>query len=199
MQHLRRHYFENCPGKGISDHYVALLDQGVDGSGNPRYAIKVGAMSTPEELAVILPFLLASPCFFKLPVGASAIVDIYVPDIFGSKEPKTFDYQVFKTKLGTEFTPTRAQALAEFRDRLLKDASSIFTIGPGFSEVPKEQSRGGDPPPDSQCFIDIETGGPCDGQTVCPCEDPITTVAQCVDGQLECIPLSSSLRMRPDK
>lgn len=186
MRHLRRLYFENCPGKGISDHFVAVLDQGVDQAGNPRFAVKVAAMLTPPELQVVLPYLLASPCFFKLPVGASAIVDIYEPDVRGSRAPKTFDYQVFKAKLGTELSAARAQALLDFRDRLLNLAPEIFTIGAGFNEPPIP----GDGPGgvESNCFID-ESEGPCDGQTECPCEDPLTTVARCVNGQLACVPL----------
>jgi len=211
MRHLTRLYFENT---SVVEQFVSLVDQGVErvvqGDGQvvfiPLYSIKVGNISNPmtlTEAMEALQFLQFTPCFFKLPSGAHAIVDIYIPDLSESRAPKVFDYQVFKAS--NPERPTRlAGEMAEFRQRLNQIPASVFqpaaaaaeqaaaSSSPSGPAGPVTASGPTGPATSICCYSSSGPAGPmhpCGGQTSIPCADPIFTRASCVNGQLYCVSL----------
>lgn len=193
MRHLRRLYFDNHPPGDRGDLFVAFLDQGKVG-GAHRYIHFVGALSSASDIISAMTYLVASPCYFKLPVGATAVVDIYVP-FNDSAERKIFDYQVFKAKLPSPMTQAGIQALNEYRTRLGKIPSEILSFGvlnsTGSQAKGVQPNPNGDPDPETHCIEGLPcctTSEPCNGQTDRVCDDPIGTIANCRDGNLECDP-----------
>lgn len=184
MRHLTRLYFYNSE---TSDKYVAMIDQGTSGSGHPRFNHQVGFMRTAAELLQANHFMLRGAAFFKLPVGATAIVDVHVPDEFGSNAPKTFDYQVFKSQA----TPPSEEVLSEQLGQFLSMVGEIVS-----DKFPTAESNEDEPAgPNEQDGPGGATGtcslyGPsacCGGQTEIPCDDPLNSVAECLDDQLVCV------------
>ena len=202
MRHLTRLYFENTTS---TEQFVSLIDQGVENT-HPLFSIKVGSVSRPmttAEATDILQFMQFTPCFFKLPTGAHAIVDIYIPDVSGSAAAKVFDYQVFKAKKPGH-KKGHAQDLAEFRERLKKIPAEVFhvagsqaykpegTSGPGGPAGPITATGPTAPTASICCYSSSGPSGPmnpCGGQTSIPCPDPIFTRASCdqVSKTLKCV------------
>ncbi len=203
MRHLTRLYFENT---ATTEQFVSLVDQGVE-NGNPLFNIKVGNISNPMTLAEAtdaLQFLQFTPCFFKLPMGAHAIVDIYIPDVIGSTAKKVFDYQVFKAK-SREHKKALARDMAEFRERLNRIPAEAFQVAG--SHAHKLEATLGPTGPTGPAGATVATGptgpttsiccysssgpsgpmNPCGGQTSIPCADPIFTRASCANGTLQCV------------
>jgi hypothetical protein len=163
-------------------------------------------MTLPEATEA-LQFLQFTPCFFKLPIGAHAIVDIYIPDLSDSLAPKVFDYQVFKAS-NPERTTQLAQEIADFRQRLSQIPPEAFhpaggaaqetkkaqqtkqTSGPGGPAGPITATGPTGPTVSVCCYSNTGPSGPmnpCGGQTCIPCPDPIGTRASCVNGTLKCV------------
>lgn len=196
MRHLRRLYFDNAPAAGAKEKWVSIVDQGVDGGGNARYAVRVGSMSMPvtfPEVTEAINYLQLTPCFFKLPIGSSAIVDIYVPDAPGSAEAKTFDYQVFKAKNPTIDAAQRSASQSALAEMMMampaakqSQASAAGPAGPGGGGGPGDGGTGGGGTggggPSSICCVDE----PCGNLMEIPCDDPLGTVAVCQNGNLVC-------------
>lgn len=183
MRHLTRIYFENT---ATSDKYVAFVDQGVDSHGNPRISYKADFLRTAAEAVEALLYLTRSAAFFKLPVGAHAVVDVYVPDLFGSTEPKTFDYQVYKSQVtpGSE----EDQGLGTFfkeLDNLVKDKFPAVEGGPAGPAEPVGFTGGSGSTSFSTCTLHDPSG--CGGTMEIPCADPLNTVAECNEGSLGCV------------
>lgn len=189
MRHLTRLYFDNS---AASDKYVAFIDQGIDGDGNPRFNHNVSFMRTAGELVLALEYVLRGAVFFKLPVGATATVDVLVPDVFGSSDPKIFDYQVLKSRLVQTTPEVASQELDEFLKLTQETVAERFR--PAESETgepagPNEQTGFTGPSSAtsfSTCSLYSPSGASCGGQTETECEDPLNTVAVCRDGMLEC-------------
>ncbi len=216
MRHLTRLYFENTTA---TEQFVSLVDQGVErvDQGNnepifiPLYNIRVGSVSKPMTLAEAIDallFLQATPCFFKLPIGAHAIVDIYIPDVIGSAAPKVFDYQVYKAK-NSEHNKDHARDMAKFHESLSKIPAEVFDVAGSTAYKPegttgKPKGTTGPAGPISAtgptgptsptasicCYSSSGPSGPmnpCGGQTSIPCPNPITTRASCLNGMLVCV------------
>ncbi|MEO8272263.1 MAG: hypothetical protein ABI557_21320, partial [Aureliella sp.] len=183
MRHVHRHYFDNYPSEFAVDQFVALLDMGKDGSGNELYNTAGGPLTSAAEILMAAEYLLFAHCFFKLPVGASAIVDIYVPSDPG-ETVKSFDYQVFKSRK----TPMVGEQLDAFKRssetlaNLIAGAkeSEFTSQGPaGPSEQATATGPTGPTGPTGSCSL-VSTGpsgptAPCGGQTSRTCGDPIHT------------------------
>lgn len=192
MRHFRRLYFDNVPAAHASEKFISVIDQGVDASGSQRYNIRVGNLSVAADVAVSASYLMFTSCFFKLPVGATAIVDIYIPDIDGSSDPKSFDYQVFKAKNPSPPSSAREKTLTAFRKQMNKIPVELFKVPAGYQESIPESGASELPVLDdglgsiSMCSTD----SPCGGQTEVACdegEEPLFMVAKCNDGSLECV------------
>ncbi len=210
MRHLTRLYFENT---STVEQFVSLVDQGVErvehSDGQvvfiPLYSIKVGNLSNPmtlTEAMEALQFLQFTPCFFKLPSGAHAIVDVYIPDLSESQAPKVFDYQVFKASK-PERTIRLAREMAEFRQRLSQIPAAVFEPVAAAEQASATSSPAGPAGPTATgptsptgpatsicCYSSSGPSGPmhpCGGQTCIPCPDPISTRASCVEGNLRCV------------
>ncbi len=193
MRHLRRLYFDNLPAAHASDKFISVVDQGADSLGNQRYNIRVGDLSVPADVAVSASYLMFTSCFFKLPVGATAIVDIYIPDIDGSNDPKTFDYQVFKAKNPSPPSSCKEKALAAFRKQMSKIPVELFKMPVGYHEPVQAGGTSEVQVPDvdlgsvSKCAVEA----PCGGQTEVACgedDEPLFMIARCKDNlSLECV------------
>jgi hypothetical protein len=201
MRHLTRLYFDNSPEATASDKYVALIDQGTDSSGTPRLYEVTGFLLTAKDGVRALDALLRTHCFFKLPVGSAAIVDVYIPDGFNSDEPKTFDYQVFKSKNSNASSDGRAQGIAAFLATLKESndqqsqrsgGTSGEPAGPGQSAGDESPSGPSGPTGESFCLYYPSGPGCCGDQTKVRCPDgtnPGDAVAVCneTDNILECL------------
>ena len=197
MRQLTRLYFDNHPSDSASDQYVALIDKGSDVSGNPLFNTRIGSLLVPADIVDGLRYLLSAACFFKLPVGASAIVDVYVEDGFGrvpQMKPKKFDYQVFQSKLTANQSPATSELVGELSKTLSEKYPSGATTGDG----PTGPGDDGDDPtgpsgPTSISICQFFSSGPsapCGGQTevCCPDDvDPDSAIAVCNDGTLDCV------------
>lgn len=201
MRHLTRFYFDNSPSATANDKFVALIDRGTSSSGTPRLNEVTGFLLTAEDGVRALDALLKTHCFFKLPVGSSAIVDVYIPDGFNSDEPKTFDYQVFKSKNSNASSDGRAQGIAAFLATLNESVNQHSQIDGGTSGEPSGpgQPAGdeGSSGPTGESFCRYYPSGPncCGDQTTVRCPDdtnPEDAVAECtrIDEKtckLECV------------
>jgi hypothetical protein len=207
MRHLTRLYFENTTAV---ENFVSIVDQGVD-QGNPVFNSQQGTISDPMNLPEVqsaLQFLQYTACFFKLPIGAHAIVDVYIPDVIGSADPKVFDYQVFKAKnKASSNAKARARGMTEFHERLKKIPAEIFKVASSHA-YKTEGSQGqvgptgpiagtGPTGPSGTCYYSSSgpsgPSSPCGGTGSIPCEDTMFTRASCVKvgehHELKCVHL----------
>ena len=186
MRHLHRLYFDNLPSEYARDQFVALFDMGTD-NGNHVYNTAGGQLVSLDDILTAAQYLVAAQCFFKLPVGASAVVDIYIP-VDPGETAKTFDYQVFKSK---KILPTDEQSAA------VKRSSETLANLISKAEQDADTSQGPAGPSNAfgmtgasgSCSLGSGPSGPatpCGGQTSRTCSNPSTTIARCIDGSLEC-------------
>lgn len=195
MRHLSRLYFKNSTPQ---ERFVALIDQGVS-AGNPVFNFIEGNFSDPmtvPEATNILQALQFCACFFKLPQGAHAIVDVYIPDVLGSSDPKTFDYQVFEAKDAVN-GESRTKRMEAFR--AAHKVSDDKTADYGINSTQEDLSTGDPTGPNASAFTSISgtcayyssgpsgPSSPCGGQSSTSCQDPILTRASCVQGTLTCV------------
>ncbi len=198
MRHLTRLYFDNPPMDGATEIFIAVVDQGVNAQKSPSYAVMTGKISNPMTLSEqydVLRYLQATPCFFKLPIGSSAFIDVYIPDEAGSAAPKIFDYQIIKARI-PEKSPEEGDAVlhnikAAFASESEGDATSSES-----SNRASRKSSDKDTMADAPMLLRRDGGGvgktchsgaPCGNETSIPCDDPLTQQAVCKDGRLVCM------------
>ena len=176
MRHLHRLYFDNYPSEFAVDQFVAILDMGTDSFGNDLYNTAGGSLVSAAEVLIAAEYLLFAQCFFKLPVGASAVVDIYVPSDPG-ETVKSFDYQVFKSRK-TQMAGEQSAAVersSETLANLITEAKKCATTskGPAGPSNPATATGSTGPTgptgPTGSCSIGNSgpsgPSGPCGGQT----------------------------------
>lgn len=192
MRHLTRLHFENT---SENEQYVVLVDHGIEPEcNNPRsyshlYGVLRGDLSdslTLPQANAAVAALLAGQCFFKLPIAAHAVVDIYVPDQLGSTAPKVFDYQVFRAKKRC-VAPANAQAAGEVCQIVTPTQQPVGTSGGPVGPMSVETGQSGPTGPTGICSYNGGGSGPCSGQTSIACPDPISMRASCNNGQLVCV------------
>ena len=195
MRHLTRLNYDNLAVPGATDLFISVVDQGIDDKRNPLFSVMTGALPTTMSSAEqyqALRYLLATACFFKLPVGASATIDVYVPDEVGSTAPKTFDYHVTKALM-----PLQAAKPVEATLKALKT-----TFEPLISRERAEAAAAAPPAPASPpnlvglsgtsagpcCYNpNPDPNSPCGTETKIACPDPLTQQAFCNGTNLVCI------------
>ena len=193
MRHLTRLYYDNLAVDGATDLYISVVDQGVDDKRKPLFAVMTGPLSANSTLTdqyQALRYLLATACFFKLPVGASATIDIYVPDEVGSTAPKTIDYKITKAFLPKQaaqpIEATLSALKSTFEPLISRDQDgtrAIVAAQPQANLVALGVGAAGpccyNPNPDPDA--------PCGTETKIACPDPLTQRAFCNGTNLVCI------------
>ncbi len=172
MRHYRRLQYSNT----TPDHlFVAIVDKGNDPPGSHCYSTIVEKVSNPNALT----YMLASACFFKLPVGADAVVDLYVEDEEAVQSPITFDVHISKARMAT-LTDAQKANLKSIQEKL--------------DEIPRETLQGASASNNSlDSAAPITLGSTCslsyscNGQTTRPCPDPLEYYAACIANKLVCV------------
>lgn len=195
MRHLTRLYYDNLPVDGATDLYISVVDQGIDDKRNPLFSVMTGPLPATSTLAdqyQALRYLLATACFFKLPVGASATIDIYVPDEVGSTAPKTIDYKItkaFMPKQAAQPVKATLNALkATFEPLISRDQDGTAAIVAAPSQPNLVSLNAGAVGP--CCYNPSpDPNAPCGSETKIACPDPLTQRAFCNGTNLVCIDL----------
>lgn len=169
MRYFRRLYFEN---RTTEDGFVAIIDKQL---GNYDFNTVFDKLSSPSAAV----YLYAAQCYFKLPIGATAVVDIYIPNDDKSLEPMTFDFEIRKAKRSKARTDADQAAIVELRKAFEQIPSELFNRASPTIQ-PEANASGG-------FQFRCSTGASCNGQTDRECDDPLNMHAECISNQLECI------------
>lgn len=204
MRHLTRLYFDNHAQDGATELFISVVDHGVDAHKSPVYSVMTGKISNPMTLAEqyqVLRYLQGTACFFKLPIGASATVDVYIPDEAGSAAPKIFDYEITKACIpeknsDSSAAANSAAALYNFKSVAGPHVEGEAALG---ADAPARENGSGNArevAPGPTALFNFDGGGvgltchsgvPCGNETSIPCGDPLTQKAVCKDGRLVCV------------
>jgi hypothetical protein len=128
-------------------------------------------------------------CFFKLPMNASAAVDIVVDS--DKSVPTSFFVEIHRSEhikgtrcsdpqLVTKEAGENALKLAKQLLQALTDATEVLIAEP-LSTTRLMKVLG------TTCA----SPDPCDGAPPCDCPKPLTTHAECINGEYQCVPNGS--------
>lgn len=198
MRHLTRLYFDNPAQDGATELFISVVDHGVDAHKSPVYSVMTGKISNPMTLAEqyqVLRYLQSTACFFKLPIGASATVDVYVPDDAGSVARKIFDYQITKARIPEKNAESSSAALHSFKSvaglqgegQAARSADATASNNGGGSAREATSSPALFNFDGGGVGLTCHSGAPCGNETSIPCGDPLTQKAVCKDGRLVCV------------
>ncbi|MDX1926209.1 MAG: hypothetical protein SFV81_06815 [Pirellulaceae bacterium] len=184
---------ENFVNNFGTDLLMAYFDPGADRNGKGRYNFASYSICNDHDWLKAIGALRNAACLFKLPVDASAAVEIVI-DTDNPEARVTFSVQVQRSAhlLATdcnhpanERRSDAAKSAVATAQQAIDDALQTLN-----SELPLVTEAAEVPPPPKPICSLTE---PCGGKTSTSCSDPINTVAACIQPspgnyQVVCVP-----------
>lgn len=199
---------ENFVNTFGTDLLMAYFDPGAGPKGGGRYNFACYSIADDNDWIKAIVALRAAACLFKLPIDASASVDI-VMDTANPNVPTSFSVQIQGSshRIGDGCKPPpsakelsdESKAAVEQVHKAIKNATqSLKAESQNLTEAAAATASAEaaliPPPPTPTCSV----SQPCGGRTTTTCIDPITTQAECIQSptgefQVVCVP-----RISPD-